>query len=103
MRGAYSEIYLDDAMRNMGEMVEYGEGLSAVDMPTGGKRGIRVSSAVCPEPNCAAVCLKQPMRTGGRSRRLLSAMTRGKHTGGDLPWPITSGGAAGPFRRFLHL
>ena len=25
MRGAYSEIYLDDAMRNMGEMVEYGE------------------------------------------------------------------------------
>lgn len=25
MRGAYAEIYLDDAMRNMGEMIEYGE------------------------------------------------------------------------------
>ena len=25
MRGTYSEIYLDDAIRNMGEMIEYGE------------------------------------------------------------------------------
>ena len=25
MRGTYSEIYLDEAMRNMGEMIEYGE------------------------------------------------------------------------------
>ena len=24
MRGTYSEIYLDDAIRNMGEMIEYG-------------------------------------------------------------------------------
>ena len=31
MRGAYSEIYLDDAMRNMGEMVEYGEEACGLD------------------------------------------------------------------------
>ena len=31
MRGAYSEIYLDDAMRNMGEMVEYGEETCGLD------------------------------------------------------------------------
>ena len=31
MRGAYSEIYLDDAMKNMGEMIEYGEEACGVD------------------------------------------------------------------------
>ncbi len=31
MRRAYSEIYLDDAMRTMGEMIEYGEEVCGVD------------------------------------------------------------------------
>lgn len=31
MRGAYSELYLDDAMKNMGEMIEYGEEACGVD------------------------------------------------------------------------
>ena len=31
MRGSYSEIYLDEAMRNMGEMIEYGEDACGLD------------------------------------------------------------------------
>ena len=31
MQGAYSEIYLDEAMRNMGEMIEYGEEACGVE------------------------------------------------------------------------
>ncbi len=31
MYGAYSEMYLDDAMRNMGEMIEYGEEACGVE------------------------------------------------------------------------
>lgn len=31
MRGAYSDMYLDDAMKNMGEMIEYGEEACGVD------------------------------------------------------------------------
>ena len=31
MQGTYSEIYLDEAMRNMGEMIEYGEDACGLD------------------------------------------------------------------------
>ena len=58
MQGAYSEIYLDEAMRNMGEMIEYGEDACGLDqdllLRIFIRRGIPGSSAVCPGLNSAA-------------------------------------------------
>ena len=50
MRGSYSEIYLDEAMRNMGEMIEYGEEACGLeqDLPPLSSRIYRVGAGYVP-------------------------------------------------------
>ena len=113
MQGAYSEIYLDEAMRNMGEMIEYGEEACGVEQDLLLRMFIRSGYADRwekgdPRIICGLsgteLCRRLIEEIKGRQILFpLSGMTQGNRIGGDLCWPIISGGVPELFQKFLQL